>query len=583
MQVAGDIFTGTVFFVTGTANATSSQNHHHHYHRPFVHHFAYMFNTLSGVKLSPDPDDDPRAAIFSVASLLLLLFLFLLLLRRTFRYLRMKSFLSTLPSVSPLRYPFLPFLGNLLDFTLAGLTPWDLMVRWHRVHGPIYRFILLGRDCVSVSSPAMLRQVLQTNVAGVKKDVDFAYKPFLSILGTGIVTSEGKEWLRQRLSVGKVLRHEILDDIPHITLRMVRRLCLTLDEAAASQSPVEISELLRHLTLQVISNAFLGLDPDESDGTFAIMYLPIVDEGNRRVWAPHRAYMVWTPAFWRHLAAVRRLNGYVSSLIMRRWEERRTSSIEGRRRKDVLDHVLNAYKDAYGEDRPLPISVLRQVRDEMKTFMLAGHETSAAMMTWVMYELIKINGSEMVHTITKEAEKVFTMGKDWCGGELDEAIAALPDRETLGKLCFSEGCLKEALRKYSVVPTVTRQIITGTAVGCHMLPPGTTVMIGIQSIHHDPTIWKDPESYQPSRFCNPSPPPKPYTFIPFIDGPRNCLGQYLALLESKMVLSLLFQRYEFGVPGEEENRSREGGDPRHLFMVPIIPKDDVNLTVRRRF
>merc|ERR1712032_148498 len=115
-----------------------------------------------------------------------------------------------------------------------------------------------------------------------------------------------------------------------------------------------------------------------------------------------------------------------------------------------------------------------------------------------------------------------------------------------------------------------------------MLPPGTTVMIGIQAIHHDPTIWRNPESYQPARFCNPSPPPKPYTFIPFIDGPRNCLGQHLALLESKMVLSLLFQRYEFGVPGEEKNGSQVGGDPRHLFMVPIIPRDGVNLTVRRR-
>ncbi len=72
--------------------------------------------------------------------------------------------------------------------------------------------------------------------------------------------------------------------------------------------------------------------------------------------------------------------------------------------------------------------------------------------------------------------------------------------------------------------------------------------------------------------------PKPFTFIPFIDGPRNCLGQYLALLESKMVVSLISQRYTLKM----KNKPKEGEDPRHRFMVPLIPKDPMDVIVTRK-
>lgn len=84
--------------------------------------------------------------------------------------------------------------------------------------------------------------------------------------------------------------------------------------------------------------------------------------------------------------------------------------------------------------------------------------------------------------------------------------------------------------------------------------------------------------FDPMRFCDPSPTPAPYTFMPFIEGPRNCLGQYLALLESKMVLSMLMQRYQFTLKNPVD------GNPKHLYMVPVIPKDGVDIvTVSRRF
>ena len=88
---------------------------------------------------------------------------------------------------------------------------------------------------------------------------------------------------------------------------------------------------------------------------------------------------------------MRRLDRYVSGLITGRWDERRRGS-DGKRRKDVLDRALKAYERAYGSSESLPTYVVKQVRDEMKTFMLAGHETSAAMTTLAVYELMKDKG-----------------------------------------------------------------------------------------------------------------------------------------------------------------------------------------------
>ncbi len=105
------------------------------------------------------------------------------------------------------------------------------------------------------------------------------------------------------------------------------------------------------------------------------------------------------------------------------------------------------------------------------------------------------------------------------------------------------------------------------------IPKGSNVMINIQGAHWNETNWPEPGTYKPERFYEEI---KPYTFLPFIDGPRMCLGQFLSLLESKVVLSLLVQNYDF----EVVNTLNAG--KTHPFMVPIIPKEGHIMRVTRR-
>jgi cytochrome P450 len=332
----------------------------------------------------------------------------------------------------------IPGLGQALNF--LAYRPWDLIADWHAQYGPIVCFPLLGSNMYSVASPLLLRAVLQSKIASVKKDVQNVMKTFLVILGTGIVTSEDDAWMKQRLKMSQPLRNDVLEMIPRQTLVAVQRLMAEWDDAARRGESVAVGSSLRHLTLQVISGTFLSLSAEESDSTFAKMYLPIVDESNARVWHPYRSYLFVLPAFWRQIYNVHRLNAYVSKLIRDRRQLRfkeRSSAPHRARNADILDRVLDAYEKECGIGATIPEDQIRQLRDEMKTFMLAGHETSAAMMTWAIYELL--GHADLMEQIDAEGRKVF-------GQRMPDALAArptdLPSFEQLSELILSEATLK---------------------------------------------------------------------------------------------------------------------------------------------
>jgi cytochrome P450 len=166
-----------------------------------------------------------------------------------------------------------PFFGQV--FTMLKGSPWDQMALWAVEYGTIYILHLFGSDSYVVSDPELLKIIMQTKMSIFKKDVAWTYKPFLVILGNGMVTSEGTSWRKQRNLLSSHLRIDILDEIPIMSIAAVKRLKLKLDKIKKDGTPVEISEEFRHLTLQVITEAILSLPPGKSDETFAHMYLPI--------------------------------------------------------------------------------------------------------------------------------------------------------------------------------------------------------------------------------------------------------------------------------------------------------------------
>jgi len=450
----------------------------------------------------------------------------------------------------------LPILGHALCL-LAG-TPWNIFVDWLTQCGEsCVRFKVLNKECVLVRGPAALKRIFQTRQRNYGKDIGFTYHPFMSILGSGLVTSDGQLWQKQRLLIGPALRIDILDKIIHIAYEAVDRLSEKFQRFKGTGKPVNMEEEFRCLTLQVIGEAILSLSPADCDAVFPHLYLPVMEESHRRVLQPFREYLPLLPEWWLYHWRVHKLNSFISSIIRER--HRRRVSTGARADADILDRILNAVEDSGTDWSP---ALVHQICYEIKTFLLAGHETTASMLCWSLYELTQ--HKDMWARVEEEAVSTF-------GAQESE-----PGREACEAMAFSLAVLKESLRKYSVVPVVVRVALKDDEDLCgHRIPAGTRVMCSISGTHQ---MYKEPSKFEPSRFMPGGEfdgfpdEDRPYMFVPFIQGPRNCLGQHFALLEARVVLGLLVKRFHFRPASRDAGRT-------HPWVIPVGPANGMWMLV----
>eukprot|EP00911_Craspedida_sp_UC1_P000520 UC1_evm1s394 len=324
-----------------------------------------------------------------------------LLIRRTMYWARVRRGLSDLPMPSGR----LPLFGHALQ--LAFGQPWNIMEGWVKAADyKMLRIDFMGETGVVVSRPELLRQVLNTKQRNYGKDIQLSYKAHLDILGNGLVTSGGEHWKRQRNLLSAALRIEILEETGPVAKRAVDRLSAKLEAARLRGESVEIAEEFRVLTLQVIGELILSLTPEEASSVFPDLYLPIVSEAALRIWQPWRAWLP-TPGWFKYNRTVRELNKYMKSLLRRRWSERQARQARGETMKqpDILERVLGAISPSdWGE------STVNQLCDEIKTFILAGHETSASMLTWAVYQLSLPSNKQSLERARAEAKSVFSEG-----------------------------------------------------------------------------------------------------------------------------------------------------------------------------
>ncbi|CAG9467343.1 unnamed protein product [Pedinophyceae sp. YPF-701] len=454
-------------------------------------------------------------------------------------------------------------LGNVLQM-LSGV-PWDLTALWAKQAGGLARFRVLDKQCVTTDSPEALKRMFQSRFENYGKDLGWTYNEFIQILGTGLVTAGGQLWRDQRRRMSPVFKEDILQRIVDIAFDSTERLAKKLDPIAKEGGTLDIEQEFRLLTLQVIGKAAMNLPPEECDRVFPELYLPVMEENNRRVLRPWRSWNPFLPDFWLHRSRMAELNRYLIAHIKRRWAALQKNPTPPDEEWDILTHLL-ATMMKKGER--LDSAAITQTCYELKTFLLAGHETSAAMLTWSTYELAA--APELRERVAAEAREHIP------GALLSGAAPASPNKNDVDNMAYGLGVLKESLRKYSVVPVVTRLVLEDDEVLGHVIPKGTYVMCVVQGVHHH--HWPEPQRFKPERFL-----PggeydqfdekiRDFMFVPFIAGPRNCLGQYLALLEARVVMGMLADRYVFST-------TRKDAGERHPVTIPVGPKHGMEVKV----
>lgn len=237
---------------------------------------------------------------------------------------------------------------------------------------------------------------------------------------------------------------------------------------------------------------------------------------------------------------------------------------------DMLDMMLQLEHEAVKKEGEKARFTERQLMDELKTQLLAGHETTSMLLTWTCYALVKYP-----HIYQKCQEEVdAVLGTD---------VSTKPAFDQFRSLRYLEWTMKEAMRVFSLVPIMNRECIEEDEIGGYKITPGSGVIINVWSLHQSPKHWgADVAEFRPERFSPEETKARhPWCYMPFSLGERNCIGQNLAMMEAKVVLGSLLRRFKLEIPSGTLAASKEGMGI-DSYILPVRPAERLNVVVTMR-
>jgi len=417
------------------------------------------------------------------------------------------------------RPPGLPGIGVAHHFLRKGiLRPF---VDFARTLGPCYRLDLpFGQTAVLLSHPDAVTRVLVGNRENYPKGS--VYDGARLLLGNGLVTSEGAFWARQRRLSQPAFKQDRLANYVQAMGECTAGLLGQWREDG-TKAPLDIHQAMTHLTLDIVGRSLFGLDlrrQSEAAGeAFTHALRGIGTRGPDRLQVP-----LWlpTPGNIRFGRARRTLDRMVYEII------RRFRAGEARDAGHTLLGALMEAKDADSAERMSD----RQLRDEVTTLYLAGHETTANLLSWTFYALHQ--RPDVIARLREEIDR--------------ELPPSLPTLEDLKRLQYARMVLSEVLRLYPPAWTIARNVIEDDEVSGYRVPGGAFVLLSPFISHRLEEYWPHPERFDPERFAPESSTGRhPFAYFPFSAGPRVCIGKHFALYEAMLILGMLLREFRVEV------------------------------------
>lgn len=423
-----------------------------------------------------------------------------------------------------------PLLGSLPDMRAD---PLGVAVRL-RDAGDVSTLTILGRTGWVLSHPDHVEELL----VGAHRDVikDQMTRHLTGVLGNGLLVAEGEAWRRHRRLAA-----------PAFTPRAVEGYAAQMGEIADRHAKgwpsgvADVHALFVAMTREIVLRTVFGTDR-AGQAVDAVDVLMV--EFVRQIRSVRRLLPEWVPTRGRRrvAAASARLDADLMAIVA----EKRAGALG-----DDLCSVLMAARDEDGK----PAFDDRQLRDELITMYLAGHETTALALTYTAWLLA--HDPEANRRVRDEAK----------------ALTGPPTAADLPKLPWCAAVIDEALRLYPPAWAIGRETTAPMAFGGFDVPTGSSVWVFPWAIHRDPRWWDDPLKFRPQRWLTPVERPR-FAFLPFGGGPRVCIGSHFARMEAILCLAAVAKHQQFQV----------AHDPplRFLASVTLRPSDPVPLRLARR-
>lgn len=389
----------------------------------------------------------------------------------------------------------------------------EASVWFHRRHGDVIRKRFPQRE-LWFASPRHVRHILRTNARNYPKGR--SYDPLRPILGNGLFVSDGELWTRQRRLLAPEFRPAAVARFLPVIVARTEEL---LGEWAGSvgREPRDITDDTMRLTLWIVGGAMFKDDLRREaevighalEISLQQATIQLLTGGLLRPWMP-------TPGNLRARRAVRELDAVVRDIIAKG----RSGNVGER---DVLSRMLTARDPESGEAMSD-----QQLLDEVKSLILAGHETTSLTLAWTFHQLAQ----------HPEVEARLA----------EEAVGVLGDRaprpEDVEALVYTRMVLLETLRLHPAVPSIPRMARDDDEIDGMRIRAGEEVVVSPYVTHRHPESWSHPDTFDPERFA----PSRidaldPYAYFPFLRGRRACLGEHFAMLEGTVALAMMVRRF----------------------------------------
>jgi len=385
------------------------------------------------------------------------------------------------------------------------------MTRWAREYGDLVSARFRSRQVVFANHPELVEEVLVNQNRKFIKH--YRLRETKRAFGHGLLTSEGDFWRSQRKLAQPAFHRERIAAYARFMVESTERM---LDSWSDGQIR-DVQDDMMRLTLEIVAktlfDAEIGNDTADASGAMETLMRCFVARTGSLVNPPH-----WlpTPLNLRVERAIRRLERILMTIIA----ERRKSGAD---RGDLLSMLLHAQDEESGRSMSD-----QQLRDEVMTLFMAGHETTANTLAWTWFLL---SGHP-------DVEARFHAELDLVLGGRPPAVADLP------RLSFTENVVNETLRVYPTVWMVGREAIEPVELGGYRIPAGTTVFMPQWVVHRDSRWYDDPEVFRPERWEGGLIQRiHRYAYFPFGGGPRICIGNNFALMEAALILATIAQKY----------------------------------------
>lgn len=408
---------------------------------------------------------------------------------------------------SPSLPPMLPsgrILGHMADFREDAP---ELFARAMAM-GDVTRLRVANRTLTAACHPDHAHHVLVSNAAHYSKQTR-GYVFLRKVLGNGLLTAEGESWKRHRRIANPSFQAARVASFAPTFRRAAEQMSDRWQAAARAGEALDMAEEMSQLTLRIACETLFSLDISEEADAIGEALAAVLGGFIRSVTNPLLLYLP-LPSTRRWYRGIATLDGIVRGIIARR-------RADGAQREDLLGRLMAARDDETGaglDDEEL--------RDEVLTMLLAGHETTANALAWTIYRL------------SQHPE--------------------VADR--IGEPGYADRALKESMRLHPPAWVMSRRAMAPDRLGDYDVPEGGFVFVSPYAIHRHPRLWADPLRFDPDRFlperatCPDGSPRPKLAYLPFGAGQRKCIGEAFALLEASVVLETLGPRWRFALqPG----------------------------------